>query len=100
MKVELSTDVKAYLTRKHQDVLEVYCRHVHYPRFGDEFTQLEIEFGAPDPRDAEKFTSFDVDRFRVYVETDLLEENKDVAFHIKNVLGFKHLEVDGIKREP
>ncbi len=97
MKIELSPEVKDYLHKKHKDVLEVYARHVYYERLGEPVKQLEIHFGIPETGIADQFTAYDIEGFKVYIEKDLVDEQHDVLIKIGHVLGFKHLEVDGLK---
>ena len=100
MHVELSPEVKTYLSRKHKDILEVYCRHIPYTKFGAAHYQLEIHFEKPETFEVEKFTTVDVEGFRVYIESDLIDDQHDIMIKLKEALGFKHLEVEGIKEHP
>lgn len=96
MKVVMSPDLKDYLHKKHKEVLEVYVTK-KFERLGVEINQLEIKFDAPDSDHKGEFESYDVEGFKVYVEKDLINENKDILIHLEKLLGMKHIEVDGLE---
>lgn len=98
MKIELSADVKQYLHRKHKDVLEVYARRNYSERLDDNAPlELEIHFGTPEARLMDQFASYDVEGFKLYIEKDIIDENKDVLIHLGRVLGMKHIEIEGLE---
>lgn len=97
MKIELSQEVKDYLHKKHKEVLEVYAHKVYYERIGEPIKQLEIRFGTPDSSLMDQFEAFDVEGFKLYIEKDIMDENKDIMIHMSKILGFKYLDADGLE---
>lgn len=98
MKITLSPEVEEYLHHKHKEVLEVFVEKVYSTHMMESIAHLEIKYGAPRQELQNQFSTFDVDGFKIYIENDLLDEDKDVFFHLEKFLGLKYLEVDGLKR--
>lgn len=98
MKITLSPEVEEYLHHKHKEVLEVFVERVYSTHMMESIAHLEIKYGAPHKDVKDKFTLYEVDGFQIYLENDLIDEEKDVMIHLEKFLGFKYLEVDGLKR--
>ena len=97
MKITLSPEVETYLAKKHKDVLEVYVERIYSTHMMENISHLEVKYGAPRENIRDRFSSYDVDGFKVYIENDLIDEEKDVFIHLEKFLGLKYLEVDGLK---
>jgi hypothetical protein len=98
VKITLSPEVEEYLHHKHKEVLEVFVEKIYSTHMMEPVSHLEIKYGAPHSNIRDKFKTFDIDGFKVYIEDDLLDENTDVMFHLEKFLGLKYIEVDGLKR--
>lgn len=98
MKITLSPEVETYMAKKHKEVLEVFVEKIYSTHMMETISHLEVKYGAPHEDVKDKFTSYDVDGFKVYIENDLIDEEKDVFIHLEKFLGLKYLEVDGLNR--
>ena len=99
MKIILTPEVEEYLHHKHKEVLEVYVDKIYSTHMMEAVSHLEIKYGAPRKEILDNFSFYEVDGFKIYIENSLIkEESEDIILHLEKFLGFKYIEIDGLKR--